>query len=138
MRGHMKDFKLPFLQAGTPLTNAIESLRTFDSRAFVTKIGNTHRLITNRNLRDGWLQSANALADVPSLDISPESQTDIQILSVTNDEILLRSSHETIANLYLFATKVCICTINQNHTCDSPPAQDGQQCDYCSGRYKCF
>lgn len=139
----MKQFSLPLLQGTMSLTDAIESLRASDSRACIAKVGHARRLITNRDLRDGWIKGVRTLAQIDThgpellIGLSPEPHLDVRILA-EGEVTLLESAHEYIADRVLFATKVCICSKNSSHTCDSPPAQDGQPCEYCSGQYICF
>lgn len=158
----MEQFQLPLLSDTQSLSDAINKMRSLNVRAFVLQVGNTYRLIRNRELRDAWVAGAQNLGELrqhglelpaqygrelPALKAavaevggsSTESEPAIRILdSLSPQVLLLESAHERIADLYLRTSKVCICDHNQQHSCDSPPGIDGKPCDMGDGTYKCF
>jgi len=51
--------------------------------------------------------------------------------------VRLVTRHEDIRGDLESQVQVCVCDQNPYHNEDSPPAQDGKPCRFCSGKYRC-
>jgi hypothetical protein len=150
----MDYIELPLLRGNHDLEEAIKRMKQTDKRAVVVEMRpGEHRLYMNRDILDACTVGRTSLLDLaetgqPAVALQgPETSYEARldqaqalfgVQMVLGNWVRIVTRHEGLAQGIRLAKKVCRCSKNRTHMDESPPKHNGDQCDFCDGRYDCI